>query len=135
MIGDRVYKILRSKRTLNRAKISLCLYFTEIKNIFRTYNEKTTTKRLEQLLTKFHDIPKLLQKFIAKKIIPDFQRLTHYTRDPLINKTSNHVENYYRQTEPEQIKTKYKTKTGILSYLKLKMQNWTKNHRKKVNTQ
>ncbi|MBZ2164910.1 hypothetical protein [Methanobacterium spitsbergense] len=135
MIGDRVYKILRSKKHHNRDKISLCLYFTEIKNIFRTYNEKTSTKRLEQLLNKFNNIPKLLQKFIAKKIILDFTRLTHYTRDPLINKTSNHVENYYRQTDPEQIKTKYKTKTGILSYLKLKMQNWTQKHRKKINTQ
>lgn len=135
MIGDPVNKILRSKRISTKSKISLCLYFTEIKNIFRTYEGKIAIQRLEELLQKFNDIPKLLQKFITKKIIPDFQRLTHYTRDPLIPRTSNHVENYYRQTEPEQIKTKYKTNTGILTYLNLKMKNWTQKHGKKINTQ
>jgi len=126
MIGDRVYKTLKSKRISTRDKLSLCLYSTELKNIFRKYNEITATQRLKELLTKFNEIPKVLQKFITKKIIPDFQRLTHYTRDPLITKTSNHVENYYRQTEPEQIKTKYKTNKGILNYLKMDTKTWQK---------
>lgn len=49
----------------------------------------------------------------------------------LKKRTSNTVENYYRQTEPEQIKTRYKTKNGILTYLELKMKKWTKKTRKK----
>jgi hypothetical protein len=93
MIGDSIRKILKSKKVSNRDKINLCLYFTEIKNIFRTYNETIAIQLLKELLTKFNDIPKVLQKFITKKIIPDFQRLTHYTRDTFIPKTSNHVEN------------------------------------------
>ncbi|MDO9044391.1 MAG: transposase, partial [Methanobacteriaceae archaeon] len=48
-----------------------------------------------------------------------------------IPRTSNTVENYYRQTEPEQIKKKYKTITGILTYLHHKMKNWTQKHIKK----
>jgi len=50
MIGADVYGALRSKRTSYRDKIKLCLYFTEIKNIFRTYDEQVATERLEKLL-------------------------------------------------------------------------------------
>jgi transposase-like protein len=128
MIGNTVYKKLKSKKLTPPEKVTLCLYFTDIKNIFRTYNQETAIKRLEQLLSHKNRIPPVIRRYLIKKIIPDFQRLTHFTRDHKIPRTSNHVENYYRQTEPEQIKTKYKTKQGILNYLQRKMKNWTKKH-------
>ncbi|MDI6725130.1 MAG: transposase family protein [Methanobacterium sp.] len=128
MIGDKLYKKLRSKKVTEREKISLCLYFTDIKNIFRTYNSKTSKKRLNKLLEDFNIIPRLLQRFIKQKIIPDYKRLTTFMKNNKIPRTSNTVENYYRQTEPEQIKKKYKTITGILTYLHYKMKNWTQKH-------
>jgi transposase-like protein len=131
MIGDKLYKKLRSKKVTEREKISLCLYFTDIKNIFRTYNSKTSKKRLNKLLEDFNIIPRLLQRFIKQKIIPDYKRLTTFMKNNKIPRTSNTVENYYRQTEPEQIKKKYKTKKGILTYLHYKMKNWTQKHIKK----
>ena len=131
MIGDKIYKKLRSKKVTEREKISLCLYFTDIKNIFRTYNSKNSQKRLNKLLEDFNIIPRLLQRFIKQKIIPDYKRLTTFMENNKIPRTSNTVENYYRQTEPEQIKKKYKTKKGILTYLHYKMKNWTKKHIKK----
>ncbi|MEG3224750.1 MAG: hypothetical protein BME94_04255 [Methanobacteriales archaeon Met13] len=135
MIGNNVHKILKSKKVTRDEKIRLCLYFTDIKNIFRTYNEKTAIKRLEALLEKFNDIPQVLQRYLTKKIIPDLQRLTHFMKNPLIQRTSNKVENYYRQTDPNQIKKIYKTITGILSYLNQKMKKWTQKHGKNINTQ
>ncbi|MBM4241492.1 MAG: ISNCY family transposase [Euryarchaeota archaeon] len=149
MIGVSVYKILKDKTIPRQVKIRLVLYFTEIKNIFRTFNEKTAIKRLETLLEKFDDIPKVLQGFIIKKIIPDFQRLTQFLRlfvaslkiydfqfmrHPYISRTSNPDENYYRQTDPEQVKRKYKKPEGFLNYASLKMQYWTKKHGKIPNT-
>lgn len=130
MIGNKLYKTLKSKKTPKRSKINICLYFTYIKETFRTYNEKTAEKRLKNLLDKFKNIPYVLRQFIENKIIPDFQRLTHFMRDPMIQRTSNSVENYYRQTDPEQIKTRYKTNNGILSYLNQKMKKWTQKHGK-----
>jgi len=134
MIGDKVYKKLHSKKLRNREKISLCLYFTDIKNIFRTQNPKTSYEKLNKLLKDFDKIPRLLRRFIKLKIIPDYKRLTTFMKNNKIPRTSNTVENYYRQTEPEQIKKKYKTKKGILTYLHYKMKNWTKNHIKNNNT-
>jgi hypothetical protein len=131
MIGDKIYKKLRSKKLTKHEKISLCLYFTDIKNIFRTNNIKTSDQRLKKLLNDFDRIPRLLQRFIKQKIIPDYKRLTQFMEDHKIPRTSNTVENYYKQTEPEQIKKKYKTITGILTYLHHKMKNWTQKHIKK----
>jgi len=82
MIGDKIYKILKSNKTSKNEKTRLKKYFKEIRNIFDTENEETAKTRLKQLLTKFNDIPKVLQRFITKKIIPDFTRLTQFMRDP-----------------------------------------------------
>ncbi|HEY0196338.1 MAG TPA: ISNCY family transposase [Methanobacterium sp.] len=135
MIGKPIYKILKDKTVSKQDKIRLTLYFTEIKNIFRTFNEKTAIQRLETLLEKFTDIPQVLQRFITKKIIPDFQRLTQFMRHLYISRTSNPNENYFRQTDPEQIKRKYKTTKGFTNYTNLKMQYWTRKHGKILNPQ
>lgn len=45
-------------------------------------NEETAIKRLEALLEKFDDISKVLQRYLTKKILFDFQRLTHFMRGP-----------------------------------------------------
>ena len=109
MIGNDLYKILRRKNVSYRDKLK-----------FRTYNDYIAIERLERLLDNFEDIPRILQIYIQKKILPDFERLTVFMRDGLISRTSNPVENYHRQTDPEEIKKKYKTFRGILSYLERK---------------
>lgn len=135
MLGNKIYKLLKSKKMSDREKIEICLYFTDIKEIFRTYDEKDAIKKLEEILIKYRKLPYAIQKMIDKKIIPDFERLTQFMKDPNIQRTSNTVENYYRQTDPEQIKKRYKTKIGIINYLNLKMKKWTQKHGKKINTQ
>lgn len=51
----------------------------------------------------------------------------------ILKKTSNKVENYYRQTNPEKIKKLYKTKNGIMTFLDYQMENWTeKTHKNQI---
>ena len=57
-------------------------------------------------------------------------RYVQHLDDENIEKTSNKVENYYRQTNPEIIKKLYKTKNGILTFLDYQMENWTEKHLK-----
>jgi hypothetical protein len=45
-------------------------------------------------------------------------------RNGLVSKTTNPVENYYSQTDPESMKKEYKTSYGVLSYLAQKMVHW-----------
>ncbi|MBQ6220649.1 MAG: hypothetical protein IJJ47_13035 [Methanosphaera sp.] len=40
-------------------------------------------------------------------------------------KNINQIDNYYRNTDPEIIKTRYKTRKRILSYLYYQMIEWT----------
>lgn len=135
MIKKEMRPILKSEKTSDYDKMELQFYFHEIRHIFNTYVEEIAIQRLERLLSKFNQITKVLQKFIKEKIIPDFQRLTQYTRNPNIPRTTNCNENYYRQTLPDELKRKFKTPNGINNYLQRKMENWTGKHIKNFNTQ
>ena len=130
MIGDRLYKLLRSKKISDDEKTKLKLYFKEIRKIFDTTKYETATKHLDELLSCFDDIPRILQRFITKNILPNLNRLTQFMHNPNIARTSNYIENYYRQTLPKAHKKKYKTINGLINYLKLKMQKWTTKHGK-----
>jgi hypothetical protein len=130
MIGDKLYKLLRSKKTSEEEKTQLKKYFKEIRQIFDKKNYETASNLLEELLSHFDNIPHILQRFITKKILPNLNRLTQSMHDPKISRKSNYVKNYYRQTLPRANKKKYKTIQGLINYLKLKMQKWTTKHRK-----
>jgi hypothetical protein len=132
MIGDKLYKILRSKKISEDEKTRLKLYFKEIREIFDATNYETASNLLDELLSNLNDIPPFLQKFITKKILPNLNRLTQFMHNPKISRTSNYLENYYRQTLPKSNKKKYKTTKGLTNYLKLKMQKWTQKHGKNL---
>jgi hypothetical protein len=53
--------------------------------------------------------------------------LTLSMRDRSVSLTPNPLGNYFRQTNLEQIKDKYKMVQGILSYLARKMKYWSSN--------
>jgi transposase-like protein len=134
MIGDKLRLRLRSKKVSENEKTKLKEYYEEIQGIFNTNNYETAKQRFNKILSKFDNIPRLLQRFVTKKILPDFQRLTQFMHDPNISRTTNQVENYYRQTLPKAIKRIFKTPEGLSTYLKLKENKWTIKHRKKSNT-
>lgn len=126
MIADKIYHVSKSKKTSKNEKELLNHYFKEIRNIFNTENDEIAKTRLEQLLNKFDDIPRVLQKFITKKIIPDLYRLTEFMCDHMMSRTSPPpVENYFRKTFPKEIKKKYKSIRGIITDLWRKIQYWT----------
>ena len=78
-------------------------------------------------------IPVVLKDFIRKNTINHFHIYVQHLDDENIEKISNKVENYYRQTNPEKIKKLYKTKNGILTFLDYQMENWTeKTHKNQI---
>ena len=100
----------------------------ELKNCFRQNSTKEAIEQFKQYLQNYRAIPVVLKDFIRKHIINHFHRYVQHLDDENIEKTSNKVENYYRQTNPEKIKKLYKTKNGILTFLDYQMENWTENH-------
>ena len=85
MIGDRLYKLLRSKKTSEDEKTRLKRYFKEIRQIFDTRNYETASNLLDRLLSNLDDIPPFLQKFITRKILPNLNRLTQFLHNPKIS--------------------------------------------------
>src|SRR4030067_1189248 len=75
MIGKEISPKLNSKLISNSNKIRLCILFTEIKEIFRTFNINIAIDRLNRLFKKSNEIPGIFYKFIHK-IEDDFERLT-----------------------------------------------------------
>ena len=108
MIGDKLYTLLKSKKVSEDEKIRLKLYYKEIREIFDTTDYETSLNLLDKLLSNLNDIPTFLRRFILKKILPNFNRLTQSMRDNKIARTSNQIENYYRQTLPKAYKRKCK---------------------------
>jgi hypothetical protein len=74
LIGTDVYAVLKSNRASYRDKIKLCRYFTEIKNVFRTYDLRGAQERLERVLDEYDDIPVVLRKLIySEEATPRFR--------------------------------------------------------------
>ena len=94
-------------------------------DIFNETNYFIAKQKYEQYINKFDEIPPVLQQFMQKHVINFIERYLLYLKNPKIEKTSNKLDNYYRNTDPEIIKTRYKTRKGILSYLYYRMIEWT----------
>ena len=102
----------------------------ELKDCFRQNSTKEAIEHFKPYLQNYRAIPVVLKDFIRKHIINHFHRYVQHLDDENIEKTSNKVENYYRQTNPEIIKKLYKTKNGILTFLDYQIKNWTEKHLK-----
>ncbi|MDO9098866.1 MAG: ISNCY family transposase, partial [Candidatus Methanoperedens sp.] len=74
MIGKEAFKKLNSDFVSDRDKIQICIVFSEIKEIFRTFDPEIAVNRLETLLEKIEEIPAIFSELI-QKIIKDFDRL------------------------------------------------------------
>ncbi len=131
MIGKEIFPKLRSKFISNTNKIRLCILFTEIKEIFRTFDLNIAINRLNGLLEKSNATPKIIHKFI-QKIEDDFERLTLFMRDGFVSRTTNPIENYYRTTMPDSLKRIFKTPDGALKYLNIRKIYWLNNISKNI---
>ena len=97
----------------------------EFIQIFHETNYYLAKQKYEEYINKYEEIPEVLQQFMEKHVINFIDRYLLYLKDPHIEKTSNKIDNYYRNTDPEIIKKQYKTRNGILSYLYYQMVDWT----------
>lgn len=131
MMGKKIYPKLRSKFISKKSKIRLCIVFTEIKEIFRTYNLEIAINRFEVLLKIIDDMPKVFHKFI-QKIGADFDRLTLFMREDFVSRTTNPIENYYRNTMPDGLKRIFKTTKGVSNFLDIRRDYWLQNISKNV---
>ena len=104
----------------------------ELKEIFRTNDFKECLDRFVHFINNLDPEKEYLVKFTNKNLIKNFKRMIPRFFDSLIERTTNRNENYYRQTDSDRIKKIYKTSSGILDYLQLKMESWTEKSMAKI---
>ena len=93
----------------------------------KTYND--SKKLYKKLVSKIKEIPIQFRKFIMKKFIINFKRCINHLNDKNISKTSNQIENYFRNTLPKSIKRIYKTKKGLKDQITVQKQKWEINQK------
>lgn len=130
-------KIKRMKRKNNLTQEEI----EQIKNIKNLIFEIVDSKNYNECKKLFNKLKKETNnhlssfiKFINKKFLKNFSRYTNYLKDRNITKTSNKIENYFRNTLPKGVKRIFKTKKGLQEQLTLQREKWeTKQKIKNIN--
>lgn len=73
----------------------------EFIKIFHETNYYMAKQKYEEYINKYEEIPEVLQQFMEKHVINFIDRYLLYLKDPQIEKTSNKLDNYYRNTDPK----------------------------------
>ena len=112
------------KRKLSRAvKMRIALLVSSIREVFRTFTEEEFLEKLEKVYAMKDEAPLRIRKHI-ETLAKDVSLYTNHFLNPRISKTSNPVEEYYRQTDPRKMKKRYKTIPGLIRALQLKSIYW-----------
>ena len=97
-------KVYCIRNKINGKERDYIMKMQELKDCFRQNSTKEAIEHFKLYLQNYRAIPVVLKDFIRKHIINHFHRYVQHLDDENIEKTSNKVENYYRQTNPEIIK-------------------------------
>jgi transposase-like protein len=122
-----LYYYLRDERIEPMERMAAARLATEFQNVFRSESYGEAEEKFERLLDSYRRMPSCLKKYVDKVMV-DFDRYTAFLRDPMISKTSNPVEEYFRQTSPEKVKRIYKSPHGLMKYLKKRAAFWSIKH-------
>ena len=120
-------KIKRIKRK-NKLNLEEIEQIENIKNLIfgiidsKNYNESKNS--FNKLKKEINNHSSSFTKFIYKKFLKNFERYTNYLKDRNITRTSNKIENYFRNTLPKGIKRIFKTKKGLQEQLTLQKEKW-----------
>ena len=66
-MNEKILKEIKKNKYTTIEKIETYRILTELKNVFRTYNEEESLKRFETLLNKSKQFIKVLRTYIHKK--------------------------------------------------------------------
>ncbi len=117
----------KRKSLSDAEKIRIAVLFSSIREVFRSFTEEEFLEKLESVYTMRDRAPPRMKKHI-EKLVEDVSLYVNHLLNPQIPKTSNHAEEYYRQTDPRKMKKRYKTIPGLIRALHLKAIYWIIRH-------
>ena len=105
----------------------IAILVSAIREVFRSFTEEEFLEKLEKVHTMKDAAPSRIKKHI-ETLVEDVDLYTNHFLNPCIPKTSNHVEEYYCQTDPRKMKKRYRTIPGLIRALHLKAVYWIIRH-------
>jgi len=117
----------KRKSVSDAEKIRIAVCVSLIREVFRSFTEREFLEKLETVYAMKDAAPSRIKKHI-EKLVEDVDLYTNHLLNPYIPKTSNHAEEYYRQTDPRKTKKRYKTIPGLIRALHLKAVYWIVRH-------
>ena len=117
----------KCKSLSDTEKIRIAILVNAIREVFRSFTEEEFLEKLEKVYTMKDEAPSRIKKHI-ETLVEDVGLYTNHFLNPCTPKTNNHVEEYYRQTDPRKMKKRYKTIPGLIRALHLKAIYWIVRH-------
>ena len=96
-----------------------------ISNIYDVDSQKDAKRRFNTIYNQLEQFDEDTQKFL-KNLNKKFDRTTTYFRDPQIPRTNNKIEGYFKITLPKYLKRIYRTRGGLIRWIRLQKIRWTK---------
>lgn len=95
-----------------------------IENIHDCDEEKGAIRRFNTIYNQLNQFDEDTQKFL-KNLNKKFDKTIEYYKNPDIPRTNNKIEGYFKITLPKYLKRIYRTKEGLIRWIRLQKIRWT----------
>ena len=94
-----------------------------IANIYDTDTQKAAIRRFRTIYHQLDQFDDNTQKFL-KNLNKKFDKTIEYHKNPQIPRTNNKIEGYFKITLPSHIKRIYRTREGLIRWIRLQKIRW-----------
>ena len=91
--GNKIFEEIKKEKPSKKDSIWYLMLFTEMKEILRSFNKKTTEKLISHFKDHLSNIPEFMKK-IVDKFFKDIKQLTEYSRTDNMVRTTSKSENF-----------------------------------------
>ena len=95
-----------------------------IANIYDTDTPKAAIRRFRTIYHQLDQFDDNTQKYL-KNLNKKFDKTIEYHKNPQIPRTNNKIEGYFKITLPRHIKRIYRTREGLIRWIRLQKIRWT----------
>ena len=94
-----------------------------IANIYDTDTSKAAIRRFKTIYHQIDQFDDNTQKYL-KNLNNKFDKTIEYNKNPQIPRTNNKIEGYFKITLPSHIKRIYRTREGLIRWIRLQKIRW-----------
>ncbi len=94
-----------------------------IANIYDTDTQKAAIRRFRTIYHQLDQFDDNTQKYL-KNLNKKFDKTIEYHKNPQIPRTNNKIEGYFKITLPRHIKRIYRTREGLIRWIRLQKIRW-----------